>query len=48
MCNSKLNYHKYKDTHIWLCPACMNIQFEFISLINVKELNEFLEKRNNK
>ena len=44
MCGGTLDYVNYKDTHIWICQNCPNIQFEYVEGKDDKNLCEFLEK----
>lgn len=51
LCRTKINYKKinsrYKDpdpTHIWSCPNCPFIGFEYYTNKNTKDLEKYLNK----
>lgn len=45
MCEeANLQHHKFKGTHIYVCDSCPNVQLEYYSSENAKNLCEFLEQ----
>lgn len=39
-----LQHHEFKETHIYVCNSCPNVQLEYYSNDNIKNLYEFLSK----
>jgi len=42
MCDARVKHVEFKNTHIYVCKACPNVQFEFYDKTNIEELQEYL------
>lgn len=43
LCNEKTKYKEVKGTHIWSCPVCPFVAFEYYNKENTKQLTEHLK-----
>lgn len=43
MCDSKMNHKSLNNTHIYVCEECPNIQFEYYTEENLKDLISLLQ-----
>jgi hypothetical protein len=40
----KMDYKQYKETHVWICPDCPGILFEYLFPHNVNELDAVIHR----
>lgn len=45
LCDAEMDYLEYKGTHIWVCEDCPNIQFEFYTYEDVKNLEDYIQRK---
>ena len=43
LCNELLKHHPTRMTHLWTCPACPFVGFEFYDEENLKDLKSYLK-----
>ena len=46
-CDTKLKYSRFKFAHIWKCPSCPIIVYEYYNASDTASLNEFMERNSN-
>lgn len=46
LCGGSMQHYNHSGTFIWVCDECPNIQFEFVSMTDVLEVEDFLHNRN--
>jgi hypothetical protein len=43
MCHVEMKHVEYKGTHIYGCPDCPNVQFEYLGRKDIDNMVEFVE-----